>query len=308
MSADVTSSSATSASALVTSEHSADLRRRARRRGRLGSVAYHLVMLAICVVVLYPAAWMFASSLKPSSEIIGNVSLIPENGSFDNFITAMAGIGGVSTLTFFKNSLIVAVFSVVGTALSAAITAYAFARISFRGKAMWFSLMVATLLVPFHVIIIPQYILFQQLGLVNTFGALLIPRFLATEAFFVFLMVQFMRGLPRELDEAARIDGAGHLRIFVSIILPLLRPAIVTTSILTFIGAWNDFLGPLLYLKRPDLATLPVALRLFVDQTSTSDYGAQVAMAVLALLPVILFFFIFQRYLIDGVATQGLKG
>ncbi|QOR72829.1 carbohydrate ABC transporter permease [Ruania alkalisoli] len=284
------------------------LRRDAQRRSRLGSAAYHLGMIVVCAIVLYPAAWMFMSSLKPSSEIIGNVNLIPENGSLDNFATALSGIAGISFWTFFLNSLIIAVFSVVGVVVSSAVAAYAFARIEYRGKKVWFALMVATMLLPFHVTIIPQYILFQNLGLINNFGSLLIPKFLATEAFFVFLMIQFLRGIPRELDEAARIDGAGHVRVFSSIILPLLRPAMITAAIFTFIASWNDFLGPLLYLKRPDLYTLPVALRLFVDQTTTSDYGAQVAMAVLALIPVMIFFFVFQRYLIDGVATQGLKG
>ncbi len=169
--------------------------------------------------------------------------------------------------------------------------------------------MIGTLLLPFHVVIIPQYIVFSRLHLVDTYVPLLIGKFLAAEAFFVFLMVQFMRNLPRELDEAARIDGAGHVRIFRSIMLPLMKPALVTSSIFAFIWSWNDFFGPLIYLSKPNLYSLPVALRLFVDQTTTSDYGAQMAMAVLALVPVLLFFLIFQRYLVEGVATQGgLKG
>jgi len=121
-------------------------------------------------------------------------------------------------------------------------------------------------------------------------------------------MVQFMRNLPRELDEAARIDGAGHVRIFRSIMLPLMKPPVMTASIFAFIWSWNDFFGPLLYLKKPDLFSLPVALRIYVDQTTTSDYGAQMAMAVLALVPVLLFFIIFQRFIVEGVSTQGLKG
>jgi multiple sugar transport system permease protein len=157
-------------------------------------------------------------------------------------------------------------------------------------------------------VIIPQYVIFNELGLVNTFVPLLIGKFFAAEAFFVFLMVQFMRNLPRELDEAARIDGAGHIRIFRSIMLPLMKPPIMTASIFAFIWSWNDFFGPLLYLKKPDLFSLPIALRLYVDQTSVSDYGAQMAMAVLALIPVLLFFIVFQRFIVDGVATQGLKG
>ncbi|WP_246247483.1 carbohydrate ABC transporter permease [Cellulomonas septica] len=284
------------------------MRRRHRTRERVKGVGFHALVLAIVVVILYPAVWMLSSSFKPSSDIVGNVSLIPDAATFANFAKALDGIGGVSFWTFFTNSLILAVGSVVGITLSCSVSAYAFARIDFPGRNAFFALMIGTLLLPFHVVIIPQYIVFSRLNLVDTFVPLLIGKFLAAEAFFVFLMVQFMRNLPRELDEAARIDGAGHVRIFTSIMLPLMKPALVTSSIFAFIWSWNDFFGPLLYLKDPDLATMPLALRLYVDQTTTSDYGAQMAMAVLALVPVLLFFLVFQRYLVEGVATQGLKG
>ncbi|MBX9243686.1 carbohydrate ABC transporter permease [Actinotalea ferrariae] len=294
--------------AVVSEEASRALRRRNRTTSRVTSVLFHVFVLAVSAVVLYPALWMLVSSLKPTSEIVGNTSLVPENASLANFATALDGIGGVSFWTFFWNSMLLGVLSVIGIALSASVSAYAFARIDFPGRSLWFALMIATLLLPFHVVIIPQYIVFNNVGLVNTYVPLLIGKFLAAEAFFVFLMVQFMRNLPRELDEAARIDGAGHVRIFRSIMLPLMKPALVTSSIFAFIWSWNDFFGPLLYLKDPALYSLPIALRLFVDQTSTSDYGAQMAMAVLALIPVMLFFLVFQRYLVEGVATQGLKG
>lgn len=276
---------------------------------RIKSAIFHIVALALVAVVLYPAIWMISASFKPNSEIGGgNNALWSANFSFDNFVTAMDGIGGVSTLTFFTNSLILAVGAVVGTVLSASISAYAFARINFPGRGLFFGMMIATLLLPFHVVIIPQYIVFQQLGLVDTYVPLLIGKFLAADAFFVFLMVQFMRGLPAELDEAARIDGAGHARIFGSIMLPLMKPALISTSIFSFIWSWNDFLGPLLYLNTPEKYPLPLALRLFVDQTQSSDYGAMIAMSVLALLPVLVFFLVFQRYIVEGVSTQGLKG
>ncbi|MEV4951981.1 carbohydrate ABC transporter permease [Paenarthrobacter nitroguajacolicus] len=276
---------------------------------RIKSTIFHIVALGLVAMVLYPAIWMISASFKPNSEIGGaNNALWSNNFSFDNFVTAMEGIGGVSTLTFFTNSLILAVGAVVGTVLSASISAYAFARINFPGRGLFFGMMIATLLLPFHVVIIPQYIVFQQLGLVDTYVPLLIGKFLAADAFFVFLMVQFMRGLPAELDEAARIDGAGHVRIFGSIMLPLMKPALISTSIFSFIWSWNDFLGPLLYLNTPEKYPLPLALRLFVDQTQSSDYGAMIAMSVLALLPVLVFFLVFQRYIVEGVSTQGLKG
>lgn len=293
---------------IVSSHDSARLRQSTKNRKRGRALVFHICSLALIVVVLYPAVWMLMSSFKPSSEIVGNVSIIPTDFTMANFQKAIEGIGGVSFWTFFMNSTILAVGSVIGITLSCSISAYAFARIDFPGRNVFFALMIGTLLLPFHVVIIPQYIVFNRLGMVDTFIPLLIGKFLAAEAFFVFLMVQFMRNLPRELDEAARIDGAGHVRIFRSIMLPLMKPALVTSAIFAFIWSWNDFFGPLLYLKKPDLYSLPIALRLFVDQTTTSDYGAQMAMAVLALVPVMLFFLVFQRYLVEGVATQGLKG
>jgi multiple sugar transport system permease protein len=291
-----------------TSSASARLRRAGRiRRGR-GSLIFHVVALALTLVVLYPAVWMIVSTFKPSHSIVGDPSLVPHHASLDNVVTALSGIGGISFWTFVGNSVLLAVASVIGVVFSCSLAAYAFARVEFRGRGVFFSMMIGTLLLPLHVVIIPQYILFNRLGLVNTFVPLLLGKFLAVDSFFVFLMVQFMRNLPRQLDEAARIDGAGHIRIFFSIMVPLMRPAFITASIFAFIWSWNDFLGPLIYLKRPDMYTLPIALRLYVDQTSVSDYGAQMAMAVLALVPVLLFFLVFQRYLVEGVATQGLKG
>lgn len=283
-------------------------RRRRSRREVVRSLVFHVLSLALVVVVLYPAAWMLLSSFKPSDQIVGDVGLLPREFTLDNFFTAFDGIAGISFWTFFGNSMALAVLSVIGVVGSSAVTAYAFARISFAGRGVWFGLMIGTLLLPFHVVIIPQYIVFSSAGLVNTYLPLLLGKYLATEAFFVFLMVQFMRGVPREFDEAARLDGAGHGRIFFFIMLPLMRPALVTCAIFAFIWTWNDFFGPLLYLKDPDLYTMPIALRLYVDATSTSDFGAQMAMAVLALVPVLVFFLVFQRYIIGGMASSGLKG
>lgn len=283
-------------------------RRRRPLRKRLGSVVFHLCCLLALLVCLYPGLWMVGSSFKQSKDVVASVSPFPTSATFDNYATALAGIAGTSFWTFFSNSLMLAVASVLLVNISCSLTAYAFARIKFPGKQMWFSLMIATLLVPAHVMLIPQYIIFQKLHLVNTYVPLLIGKALAVEAFYIFLMVQFIRGLPRELDEAAQIDGAGHVRIYTSIILPLLRPALITTGIFVFVASWNDFLGPLLYVKKPDMYTLPLALQMYVDATTTANYGAQIAMANLALVPVILVFFVFQRYLLDGVSTSGLKG
>jgi len=282
-------------------------RRRVKRK-TWQTVIWFVGLIALTAVVLYPLVWLFVSTFKPNSEFGQNQGLIPNSPTLDNYAKVMEGIAGVSMGQFFWNSFVLAALSVVGTVISSALAAYAFARLQFKGLGVLFAAMIGTLLLPFHVVIIPQYILFNNLGLVDTFVPLLLPKFLATEAFFVFLLVQFIRQMPRDMDEAAKIDGAGHFRVFWSIILPLIRPALITCAIFSFIWAWNDFLGPLLYLTSPENYPLPIALRLYNDQTSSSDYGATVTASFVALLPILLFFIVFQRFLVDGVATQGLKG
>jgi len=278
------------------------------RRTSISTIVWVVLMVAIVAVVLYPLAWMFSASFKPNSEFGSNQGFWPQDPTIDNYVKVLNGVAGIPLATFFVNSLILAVGSVIGTVISSSMAAYAFARLDFKGRPVYFAAMIGTLLLPFHVLLIPQYMIFRNLGMIDTYWPLLLGKFLATEAFFVFLMVQFIRQLPRELDEAARIDGAGHGRIFFSITLPLIKPAIISSSIFAFIWSWNDFLGPLIYLNSPEEYPLPLALRIFNDQTSVSDYGATIAVSVLALLPVLLFFIIFQRFLVEGVATQGLKG
>ncbi|WP_326553807.1 carbohydrate ABC transporter permease [Micromonospora sp. NBC_01813] len=283
-------------------------RRRAGRRRRWGSIGWHLAALALLAVILYPVAWVVSASFTPSASIIGDLELLPRDPTTDNYRRAAEGMAGISVWRFFWNSTVLAVLAVVGTVASSALAGYAFARLRFRGRSTMFVLMISTLLLPFHVLIVPQYAVFQNLGLVDTYAPLLLGKFLAAEAFFVFLMVQFMRNIPNELDESARIDGAGQWGTFWHIILPLSRPAMITTAIFTFIWTWNDFLGPLIYLSTPDKYPLPLALQLYIDQTTLSDYGALMAMSMLALLPVIGFFLFFQRFLVEGVSTSGLKG
>jgi multiple sugar transport system permease protein len=283
-------------------------RRPRMKRKTVNTIIWFVVLLAITAVILYPLIWLVFSTFKPSSEFGQNPGLIPNSPTIDNYLKVFEGIGGTPLWRFFANSLFIAIMAVIGTLASSALAAYAFARIKFKGVGILFAAMIGTLLLPFHVIIIPQYIMFQKLELVDTYVPLILPKFLATEAFFVFLIVQFIRNIPRDMDEAARIDGAGHLRIFFSIILPLIKPALITSAIFAFIWTWNDFLGPLLYVNSPEKYPLPIALRLYNDATSTSDYGATVAVSFLALLPILIFFIVFQRFLVDGVATQGLKG
>ncbi|WP_297082060.1 carbohydrate ABC transporter permease [uncultured Demequina sp.] len=277
-------------------------------RKQINTAIWFAVLMASTAIVLYPLVWLLVSTFKDNSEFGQNQGLIPNDPTFDNYAKVFEGIAGVPMWRFFANSTVIAVAATFGTLLSSSMAAYAFARIRFRGVGIFFAAMIGTLLLPFHVVIIPQYIMFNNLGMIDTYWPLILPKFLATEAFFVFLMVQFMRGIPREMDEAARVDGAGHVRTFASIMLPLIQPALVTSAIFSFIWTWNDFLAPLMYITSPDKYPLPIALRLYNDQTSTSDYGATVTASFIALIPILLFFLVFQRFLVAGVATQGLKG
>ncbi|MEG3632490.1 carbohydrate ABC transporter permease [Micromonospora palythoicola] len=280
------------------------------RRPRSRSWLRLVVLLAIVAVVLYPLFWMIGTSVKSQEEIVNNIGLLPRDFTPGNYPDGWTNFD-VSFARFFLNSALVSLLTVVGNAASCLLAAYAFARLRFRLRGLWFAVMIGTLLLPGHVLIVPQYILFRTLGLVGgewPYLPLLIPQFLATEAFFVFLMVQFMRGIPRELDEAARIDGANAFGIFRHVILPLSRPALVTTAIFSFIWTWNDFFRQLVFLSDLSDYTVPVALTLFIDSTSQSAVGPMFAMAVLSLLPVFGFFVAFQRMLVEGINTSGLKG
>jgi multiple sugar transport system permease protein len=273
---------------------------------RVRRVLKHVMLIGFGLVMLYPLLWMLSSSFKPNEIIFRDPSLIPSAIDLSNY-----GEGWNALLHPFHhyllNSAIIVLGSVVGNLISCSMAAYAFARLKFRGRPIWFAIMLMTIMLPIHVIIVPQYILFSELQWINTFLPLIVPKLLATDAFFIFLMVQFFRGLPKELDEAARLDGCGHGRIFLRIMLPLSLPALATTAIFTFIWTWNDFFSQLIFLTRPDMYTVPIALRTFIDATSNSSWGPLFAMSIVSLVPVFIVFLFGQKYLVKGIATTGIK-
>ena len=293
-------------SAIGTSRSPARLSK--RNRDRIGSAIYHLIVVSSCFLMIYPILWMFASSLKGPSEIWTRLSsLIPKVPTSENYVNGWAGFGGITFAVFFKNSLFFATVATIGAVASSACVAYAFAKIRFVGRGFWFTVMLLTLMLPAQVLLIPQYIVFSKLNWINTFRPLLIPRFFGN-AFFIFLMMQFIRGLPSELDEAAEIDGCSKIGIFFRIVLPLIQPALITAAIFSFYWTWEDFLTPLIYLNEPRLYTISLAIRSFSDPSSTTDWGAIFAMSSLSLVPVFVIFIAFQRYLVQGISTTGLKG
>jgi multiple sugar transport system permease protein len=279
-----------------------------RTRRALRQLGIQLIIVLLGVVMIYPLLWMVASSFKENSEIFSNAgSLLPRSFTLENYLTGWSGFGGITFTTFFLNSLTIAVASTIGNVASSAVVAYGFARIPFRGRNFWFICMLLTLMLPVQVQIIPQYIMFNSMGWVNSFLPLIVPHFFG-HAFFIFLMMQFIRGLPQELDEAAEIDGCSRVDIFLRIVLPLIMPALITSAIFSFYWSWDDFFGPLLYLNDPKLYPVSLALRAFSDPSAGTNWGAIFAMATLSLLPAFTLFLLFQRYLVQGISTTGLKG
>nr|WP_265520986.1 carbohydrate ABC transporter permease [Oerskovia sp. JB1-3-2] len=280
--------------------------RRFRRRSSVKSALKHTGLIAFGFVMLYPLLWMIASSFKPSALIFREPGLIPSEVDLSNYSEGWNALLHPFS-HYLMNSAIIVAGSLLGNLLACSLAAYAFARLKFKGRTLWFAIMLMSIMLPIHVIIVPQYILFSQLAWINTFLPLIVPKLLATDAFFIFLMVQFFRGIPTELDEAARLDGCGHGRIFFRIMLPLSVPALATTAIFTFIWTWNDFFSQLIFLTKPDMYTVPVALRTFVDSTGQSSWGSLFAMSIVSLIPVFLVFLFGQKYLVKGIATTGIK-
>jgi multiple sugar transport system permease protein len=280
--------------------------RRARGGTSAGRLVAHVVIILVGVAMIYPLLWLVVSSFRPGDQIFSEPGLVPRQLTLRNFADGWDAVGLPFGL-FLMNSTIVAGLSVIGNLFACTLAAYAFARLDFKFKPLLFAVMMATIMLPFHVVLVPQYILFQSIGWTNTFLPLVVPKFLAVDAFFIFLLVQFIRGLPRELDDAATVDGCGPIAIFWRIILPLMKPALAVTAVFTFIWTWNDFLTPLLYITDRNLFTTPVALNAFLDSTGATQWGPMFAMSLLSLVPLFIVFVVAQRHLVQGIATTGLK-
>ena len=275
---------------------------------RLRHLALHLVLIGLLLLMLYPVIWMVLSSFRPELEIFGAKSIIPTTWTLENYVKGWNLFGGKTFGDFFINSFVICILAVVGNLFACSLAAYAFARLNFKFKWLWFALMLGTIMLPIHVQLIPQYIFFNYIGWVNTIFPLIVPKFLAHDAFYIFLMVQFMRSLPAELEQAAVVDGASFWQRFWRIILPLTMPALVTTAVFTFINTYNDFFSQLIYLTDTDQMTVPVALRLFLDPSGgTSSFGGLFAMVLVSIGPVLGFFLASQRLLVKGIATTGFK-
>lgn len=267
------------------------------------------LLFAFGILMVYPLIWLFFGSFKTNIDLFGSLSLLPKSFVWDSYSKGWHGTGQYSYATFFINTLLLVVPTVVFTVISSAVVAYGFARFQFVLKGPLFALMISTLMLPQAVIIIPRYLIFRNMGWLDSYLPFIVPAVFACYPFFIFMLVQFFRGLPRELDESAVVDGCNPFTILIRILLPLCKPALFSAAIFQFIWTWSDFFNSLIFINSVKKYTVSLALRMSIDSTGgTVDWNQIMAMSVLAILPPVLIFFAFQRYFVEGIATTGIKG
>jgi multiple sugar transport system permease protein len=274
------------------------------------SALKHIYLMLFGFIMIYPILWLFFSSLKKNDDVFGNTFFLPEEKHWSNFVDGWFAIQGYPFHVFFMNSFTISGLMIVGTLVSCSLAAYGFARINFPFKKLLFVLLMVTIMFPKQIIIIPQYLLFAEFGWLNSYLPMIIPAWLGefNGAFFIFLLIQFMRGIPLDLDESALIDGCGRIRFFYYIMIPLIKPAMFTVMIFTFMWTWDDFFAHLLYINSVHLYPVTLALNMFLDNTGSTNWGPLFSMSFLSIVPIILVFFFTQKYFVEGIATTGIKG
>jgi oligogalacturonide transport system permease protein len=278
------------------------------RRQKITTVFRYAVLTLVGLIMIYPLVWLIGASFKTNSEIFANPGFWPENPTADGYIRGWQTSTPYSFGTFFLNTLWIVLPKIIGTAISCTAVAYGFARFDFPFKKLLFATLIATLLLPNVVTRIPQYLLFRDLGWLDTYLPLWVPSAFAGDAFFVFMLVQFLRAIPRDMEEAARVDGANTWQVLVFIVIPLLMPALISVCLFQFMWTMNDFLGPLIYISSVDKFPVSLALKLSIDTTEAFEWNRVLAMSVLTLLPALTVFFLAQKYFIDGISAGGIKG
>lgn len=279
-----------------------------KRQERRGAIIRYTILTVMGLIMLYPLIWMVGASFKTNAEIFSSPWFWPKEPTVQGYIDGWKTSTPYTFGHFFLNSLYIVIPKMIGVAISSVIVAYGFARFEFPGKKILFGILIATLLLPDVVTRIPQYLLFRELGWLDTYLPLFVPQWFAMEAFFVFMLIQFMRSIPRDMEEAARVDGANTLQVLWYIVVPMMRPAIISVCLFVFMWTMNDFLGPLIYISSVENYPVSLALKLSIDATEAFAWNQILAMTVLALTPSLVVFFIAQKYFIDGISTGGVKG
>lgn len=277
------------------------------RKTKKNFLSYLLLILG-AVLMCYPLVWMFFASFKTNAEIFTSKKLLPSSFHFDAYIDGWNGVGEYTFATFFSNTIKLVVPTVLGTVFSCSIVAYGFARFKFPYKKIWFGLMLSTLMLPNSVIIIPRFLLFNKLGWLDSYLPFIVPALFACYPFFIFMIVQFLRGVPTELDEAAKIDGCNAVTTLGLILYPILKPALFSAGLFQLMWTWNDFFNALIYISKVDKFPLSLGLRISLDSASVVAWNQIMAMALISIMPLIIIFFFSQRYFVEGISTSGIKG
>jgi oligogalacturonide transport system permease protein len=272
------------------------------------TVCSFLILVLLGLFMIYPLLWLFGASFKHNDEIFADSNIFPSNPTISGFIDGWKGSGQYTYSQFFRNTFLMTVPTVIGTLVSSFLVAYGFARFAFKGKKILFALMMTTLMLPSELLVIPRYIMFRNFGWLNSYLPIIIPATFATYPFFVFMIIQFIRGIPMELDESTVIDGGNSFTILSRIIIPLSKPVIFSAVIFQFVWRWNDFFNPLIFIDSVRRYPLSLALRMGIDVTDLVNWNNILAMSTLSIIPPALIYFFAQNYFVEGIATTGLKG
>lgn len=281
---------------------------RAVRRERLVLALRYVALTTVGLVMLYPILWLVGASFKTNAEIFTEIGLWPSQFDFSSYVKGWKTSSEFTFATYFLNSFLIAIPRIIVTVISCVLVAYAFARFEFWGRKLLFSIMVMTLMLPQIILRIPQYMMFREFGWLDSYLPMIVPSAFATDTFFVFMLVQFLRGIPRDMEEAAQIDGCNPLQMLLYIIVPLLKPAIVSVIVFQFIWTMNDFMGPLIYLSSVEKYPVSLALKMTIGATEEVEWSSAIAISVVALIPSVLVFFAAQKHFIEGAASSGIKG
>ncbi|SMP39622.1 oligogalacturonide transport system permease protein [Sphaerochaeta associata] len=278
-----------------------------KRKTPLSRFLSYFFLIALAYIMTYPLLWMIGAAFKSNEEIFGTIGLLPKNPMFGAFAAGWKGTGQYGFSTFLYNTFLMVIPTVLFTAISATLIGYGFARFEFPFKKTLFTIMLSTMMLPATVILIPRYIFFRNLGWLDSYLPFIVPAMLGCFPFFNFMMVQFFRGLPLELDESGKLDGCNSFIILRDLLLPLCKSAIFSVIVFQFVWTWNDFLNVLIYIS--SVAKYPVALglRMTMDISTEFDWNQILAMSLISIAPPIVLFFAAQKYFVEGIATTGMK-
>lgn len=278
------------------------------RQEKISAFVRYAVLLVMGLVMLYPMIWLVGASFKSNAEVFTEIGFWPSRFDFSAYAKGWKTSSEYTFATYFLNSFLIIIPKVIVTVISCVLVAYAFARFEFWGKKFLFSVMVGTMMLPLIILRLPQYLMFKEFGWVDTYLPLIIPSAFATDTFFVFMLVQFLRGIPRDMEEAAQIDGCNALQLLWYILVPILKPAIISVVVFQFIWSMNDFMGPLIYLSSVENYPVSLALKMSIGATEEVEWASVIAISVVALVPSLVVFFLAQRHFIEGAASSGIKG